>query len=409
MVCHRGATRRKKVPKPVIAEEPPLVVNCICCHCEAVFSPFDVVGAYLDRRCPSCGEILVEDEYDAAAATVLKDIEMLPALIEEAEEEAGKWRTWEHRFRWAVFTPIRRIFERKAEAAESRKDELGQKLPVRRNRLAALVCSRYYTGEWFQRTHVPLERTVVNPYTITVAYGIDGSWNLNPTSSLASGITAEISVFQALLDHVRNFESTLHKAQLVPNIYLPHEQRGRKAEKLWSQIDCVLLTRQAAFVIESKRRRKRVVAPGPFEEIWSTNDGELVDAYNTGTMKDTFEEAGFDDESFALNQNSKHALAFDEACPTYPFERIYEQVVYVGTDSFTADRREFVDNVNVSWIGRGTSEFADIIEGECGQLGEIASQSDIGTLGESLVQMYGDLNQKRGQLHAQRLRNIERR
>ena len=30
-------------------------------------------------------------------------------------------------------------------------------------------------------------------------------------------------------------------------------------------------------------------------------------------------------------------------------------------------------------------------------------------LGESMVQTYGDLNQKRGQLHAERLRNIDSR
>ena len=123
----------------------------------------------------------------------------------------------------------------------------------------------------------------------------------------------------------------------------------------------------------------------------------------------SFGDAGFDDESFALNQNSTHAVAFDEVCGTYPFERIYEQVVYVGTDSFTADCREFVDNVNVSWVGRGTAEFADIIERECETLDDIATQGEIDALGESLVQSYGDLNQKRGQLHAERLRNIERR
>ncbi len=409
MTCHHGATRRKKVPKPKIAEEPPLVVNCICCHCEAVFSPFNVAGTYLDRRCPSCGESLVESEYDSIAAVVLKEIETIPAQIKDAEEESRKWRAWEHRFRWAVFKPVRRIFERKAEAAESRKDEFDQRLSIRRSRLSALARSRYYTGEWFQRTHAPLERTVVGPYRITVAYGSDGSWNLNPTSKLASGITAEIRVFDTLLNRVRDPESALHGAQLVPNIYLPSEQKGRKAGKLWSQIDCVLLTRKAAFVIESKRRRRRIVAPGRFEEIWSTNDGELVAAYNIGAMEGTFEEAGFDDESFALNQNSTHAVAFDEACQEYPFERVFEQVVYVGTDSFTTDCREFVDNVNVSWVGHGAAEFADIIEDECEKLDEFISQSDMDALGESMVQTYGDLNQKRGQLHAERLRNIDSR
>ena len=53
-------------------------------------------------------------------------------------------------------------------------------------------------------------------------------------------------------------------------------------------------------------------------------------------------EAGFTDESFALNQHSRHAVALSEVCGDYPFERVYEQVVYVGTDSFSTDCREFV-------------------------------------------------------------------
>lgn len=193
----------------------------------------------------------------------------------------------------------------------------------------------------------------------------------------------------------------------MPNIYLPHERRSRKAEKLWSQIDCVLLTRQAAFVIESKRRRKHVIAPAPFEDIWSTYDGKLMDACNAGAIEASFKDAGFDDESFALNQNSKHAVAFDEVCQEYPFDRIYEQVVYVDVNSFTTDCREFVDNVNVSWVGQGATEFVDVIEKECSKLDEIVGQSDLDNIGELLVQSYGDLNQKRSQLHAERLRYIE--
>ncbi len=409
MVSRRGATRRRRIPKQEVVEEPPLTVACTCCHCEATFSPFDVLGAYLDRRCPSCGGVLVESEYDASAAAVLRDMEKISAPIDENEKEIERWHIWAYRFRWGVFFLLRRLFERKSEAAVAKRAVLKEQVAVKRTRLGMLARSRYYTGEWFQRTHVPLERTVVGPYKITVAYGVDGSWNINPTSKLTSGIIAEIRVFQELLKRVRDSESGLCGAQIVPNIYLPHEQQGRKAEKFWSQIDCVLLTRQAAFVIESKRRRKDIVAPDQFEEIWSTTNSRLMESYNEGTMECSLRDAGFEDESFALRQNSKHAVEFDEVCQKYPYERIYEQVVYVGTDSFSADYREFIDNVNVSWVGRGRAEFADIIESECGQLDEIVSQRDLDTLGESLIQQYGDLNQKRGQLHTERLKSIRHR
>ena len=97
-----------------------------------------------------------------------------------------------------------------------------------------------------------------------------------------------------------------------------------------------------------------------------------------------------------------------EVCGDYPFERVYEQVVYVGTDSFSTDCREFVDNVNVSKLGRGVADFADIIEAECFRLDDIAPQQRIDDLSERLVETYGDLNQKRGQLHAERIRKMKR-
>ena len=408
MVSHRGATKRKKVPQPGIKVEPPLVVNCICCHCGAVFSPQEVVGRYLVRTCPSCNGSLAEGEYDSAAAAISDEIAIAMQQVEESKAEVEKWKTWTRRFRLAIFKPINRVFQNKADSSMKRCSELSDRLKAKRRRLYAFAKSRYYTSEWYQLTRIPLMRTVVEPYTIKVGYGPAGKWSVSPTDSLTAGITAELQVFMVILARIRDESSPLYEARLVPNVYLPHKQRGARTEQLWSQIDLIVLTRQAAFVIEVKRRRKRIVAPGPFEEIWSTNDGSLVDAYARGMLGCDLSEVGFTDESFALNQNSRHAVALSEVCGDYPFERVYEQVVYVGTDSFSTDCREFVDNVNVSKLGRGVADFADIIEAECFRLDDIAPQQRIDDLSERLVETYGDLNQKRGQLHAERIRKMKR-
>ncbi|MBQ9002854.1 MAG: NERD domain-containing protein [Eggerthellaceae bacterium] len=384
------------------------MVNCICCHCGAVFNPGEVRGRYLNRACPSCNGNLAEGEYDSAAAAISDEIAEVSGLIEESKAAVEKWKTWARRFRLAIFKPINRVFQNKADTSMKRCSELSDRLTAKRRRLYALAKSRYYVSEWYQLTRIPLIRTVVEPYTINVGYGPAGKWSVSPTDSLTSGITAEIQVFMATLARIRDESSQLCEARLVPNIYLPHKQRSVRAERLWSQIDLILLTRQAAFVIEVKRRRKRVLAPAPFEEIWSTTDGSLVDAYARGVLDCASSEAGFTDESFALNQNSRHAIALSEVCKDYPFERIYEQVVYVGTDSFSTDCKGFVDNVNVSKLGRSVADFAGIIEAECARLDSIVSQSRIDDLGEELVETYGDLNQKRGQLHAERIRKMNR-
>lgn len=106
MVSRRGATKRKKV-KPIIVEEPPLVVNCICCHCEAVFRPLDVIGEYLYRKCPSCGGILIENAYDEAYEKVAAEIICIEKEISLAAADKEKWCKWSNRFRWIIFKPIK--------------------------------------------------------------------------------------------------------------------------------------------------------------------------------------------------------------------------------------------------------------------------------------------------------------
>ena len=180
MVSRRGAVKRKKVPQPIMAEEPPLAVNCICCHCDAVFRPFDVTGSYLERTCPSCGAILDEAGYDSSHEVASKEFDHVEAEMPQAEAEVEKWATWVDRFRWAVFKPIQSIFEKRAEKARVRKDDLHLRHYTLRKRFTALAASRYYAGEWFQRTHMPLTRAVVAPTASTFA-----------TAKTASGISTK--------------------------------------------------------------------------------------------------------------------------------------------------------------------------------------------------------------------------
>lgn len=168
MKVRNGTNKKRNDPEPRIVQEPPLVVNCICCNCDAVFSPFKVAGSYLERKCPSCGKALTEDDYDAAAAAIITEIDALRSQREELRDEAKKWDVWAFRFRFAVFFPLRRFFQKRAKAARDGKAKLKRHIKAKQNRLNALAKSRYYTEEWFQRTHTPLQRTVVDPYTINL-------------------------------------------------------------------------------------------------------------------------------------------------------------------------------------------------------------------------------------------------
>ena len=67
MTNKAGRTVRKQIPEPVIPEEPPLDVRCLCPKCSNLFSPEEIGGAYLNRLCPSCGTALSETAYDERA------------------------------------------------------------------------------------------------------------------------------------------------------------------------------------------------------------------------------------------------------------------------------------------------------------------------------------------------------
>ena len=403
--------KRRKAALPTRKAEPPLVVNCVCCHCDTVFKPSDISGSHLNRRCPSCGGKLNESNYDIASRQLHEELVAIKECMSVSDAESRKWELRALRCKWAFLGPLRKRLERKAAEYRTIAEGLAQKHTIRSNRFSILAQSRYYTSEWYQRTRIPLVRKVVSPYRLNVGFDEDGVWYIRQTDKLSSGIMAEYLVFQRLLECVRDAASPLFGAQVVPNIYLNHEQGGDRAEKFWTQIDCVLLTRQAAFVIEVKRRRKHIFTSRPFEMIWSSNScEEMPDQFSSNESNARLTDGDFADESFALNQNSSHAVEFDSTCYAFPFERIYEQGVYVGTRSFHTDCTEFVDNVNVSYLSAYVSnpDFADIIEDECGRLEDMLDQERLNDLGESLVASYGDLNQMRAQLHVQRIKDLVR-
>lgn len=408
MVSRRGATRRKKVPKPILPEEPPLEVDCVCCHCGSLFSPFDVAGTYLKRTCPECGESLSEREYDAKVSSLVSERNDLREKINQWGEALGERKKWKRRLKWVPNRWFRELLNERVAYARLRKRGLEEEMRQRVKSYEVMAPSRYYASEWFARTHIPLERKVLDPYKVGVSYDSDGVWHMHRGDGHAQGLQAEYGVFQALMKRVSDSHSILYQAQILPNIYLLREQQGQREHSFWTQVDCVLLTRQAAFVLEVKHRSGRILAPSPFCQIWSTDSSDLIDAYFNNECGCSLREAGFRDESLALRQNATHAEVFASDCEVYPFERVYEQVVFFKPRSFSAESETFINNANVSCCEHGADRFVGVIEGECAKLDDLLTQEELDDLGESLLRQYGDLNQKRGLLHVERIRALNR-
>lgn len=403
MTNKQGRVNRKNSPAPLLIEEPPLVVNCICPSCGASITPTQVVGTYLGRRCPACGQPIKPSDFDRLASSVLRERESIHAqeiAVTRKLERLGRWRK---RFAFPLLLPLRKFVDRKLARTNvecSSIKEAGHRLD---SRLSSLAHMRYYLSEWYFRTAFPLKRVAVAPFQLRPYYDDKGIWHLPRGKKEISGSTAEFAVFQALYDEVTSPNSILHKAQIVPNIYLPRtSEQARNGSVFWDQIDMVVLTRQAAFVIEVKRRFKRIRSDAPFEDIWSKSPARDDGKETARNLK----EEGWDiTENRALSQNSRHAVAFDDLVPQFPFDRVFEQVVFVGPQSFESNSNEFVGNVNVSCLD-GDSRFLLPIMSACSKLSPIATQSAIDELGETLATRYGDLNQKRSIIHANRVKQF---
>ncbi len=396
MTSKAGRRVRKQIPEPAIPEEPPLDVQCLCPQCSGLFRPEEIQGAYLNRFCPSCGTTLSETAYDERARAICESLNGIEEKLSSGKAEAEKWKKRRQGKLFVWVAPLKRYADRKLRAIEETLDNIrAGKLDSWRN-LGALALSRYYAGEWYLCTGFPLERKVIDPFKLVPEYSAAGTWRLPIGYADAAGMTAEFEVFQKVLEKVRDATSSLYQARLLPNLYFPREPSSRGERALWDQVDLIVATRQAAFVLEVKSRKgASVTAFRPFEVV-GINGAE---------------------ETAALTQNSRHAVAFADICPKYPFESVYEQLVFTRLDSFETDEAGFVDNVNVSVAecescrtahasGCDARSFVDAIEAECENLPPIMDQQQLDRLGETLVTTYGDLNQKRARLHVQRIKNM---
>lgn len=71
----RGRVNRKTKSAPESIEEPRLVINCVCPSCDASINPSQIIGGYLDRRCPICNHSIKPEDFDELASYVLQELE----------------------------------------------------------------------------------------------------------------------------------------------------------------------------------------------------------------------------------------------------------------------------------------------------------------------------------------------
>lgn len=417
VVPGRKKNRKLDPIGPKLPVEPPLRVHCRCPHCKRDFGPLDMKGDYLKRACPLCNNAITAKDYDAIAANLDTRIKMLKRELDNLAAANAKNEKLIKLAKLPLLNLFRPHLLERANALRIEEQQMRKELNEVSHALKYAAYDRYYTGEYFQSTHTALKHVKANPYELKPFYNKDGIWRLSAQTKSSRGLAAEIEVFNALLEEVQRPSSTLYRARLVPNIYLPKETNNRGLDRLWDQIDLILLTTRAAFVIEIKNRVSHVVSCAPFAVIYSSKASDCP-PLNENLCPLKIQDWS-KNESRALAQNSQHALAFDTACSLYLFEQIYEELVFVGTKSFSTNSQQFIENINVSILEPKNKQdslqksdaeppFIAAIKSVYKNLDELVTTNQVDAEAERLINTYGDLNQRRGIMHTARIKSLQK-
>lgn len=408
-----GAAKPRKVPVPRTPELPSNTPQVSCHACNESIDDVRTLFAppFRNRVCPHCGASLTEEAFDEAFREICEEQAAGDAALRRVKRSRDrvfpiiKWMRSSRVVRRAP-KPIRKYVKKVLKAKD---DKMNSRIASARAvvtdiglRSRCMRVSRYYSSLWYLSSGIPLEAdTSWLSYSLSLRYAAFESHCVfslmgSSGSAEAASIAGEHEVFELLRKRTLVPDSPLFNARILPNLYLPKERGHVAAGSFWNQIDCLVLTRSCAFVIEVKRRCADVRTCRPFDHIWSNSPGKKYDKEEDLTLWDD-----------PLGQNAKHAKLFNSLCGEYPYERIYEAVVIVGSHSFKSDCDQFVGNVYVGSMNR-SKRLVGTFEDAIRENDPIMTDEEVDALADAYIDKYADRELKRWAIHVARIQDYYR-
>lgn len=361
--------------------------EAVCPHCHGAFSVGGIVVDGDVRMCPLCAGPLDAGAFDEEAMRQIESAQAYRALVRKRNRLIGYVKhasIWKVELIGRLTFPIRRRIRK---WIHRRFDPQLKELGSRWVPLDRLAESRYLCSAYFDETRTPLVFPAkFGGYELCCAYGPDGSFIVGARENPAwrKGFMAEVAAFDVL----RSFAATpavCDGSEVLANLYFPKHQESCVFEtgSYFSQVDMVLLTCRAAYVFEVKSRCKEV--------RWDPRrDGA------TGGGKAGRRLAG------ALGQLADHAYVLQQNIPAYPYERVYEVLLYAEVDDF-ASAQSFVDNVIVADIRGCELSCAGAIEQVERELEPLMTAAELRDVATTVRERFGDRDLRKRQMHLMRL------
>ncbi len=357
---------------------------------------------YGGSACPSCGAMLVSSAYDAAAqrlvsqrVTLERDLNALICAHDEAERANTRWG----RLRVLPFLPSRRKLRRlegKQAAVRAQVDEVT-------HRLRDLASARYYMGGWYRATGIGLRCDAStasgfdrNPFA-GASYDSVGVFQLRTKlgTKALRGIFGEYCVF-SLLDGALG-EGDIGAGCLLRSLYIPDyssPERDRYGASFTEEIDLLLMTSRALYVIEVKNLRGDItVRPQRFcdrydIEVAPRGKSARSPAPNLRTDR-------------GPSQNHRHLCALAHALEGIVDRRAFVNlVVYVDNGfEFIMETPQGLGGAYIATTGQGNANVIETIKSiECARE-QIWSMAEVEAISAMIDARYSDVDGSKAETH----------
>lgn len=143
-----------------------------------VLIPSQIIGDYLDRRCPICNHSIKPEDFDELASYVLQDLKRTRGQKDIVAQRLDQLEYKHERFNYILLRPFKRFISKKLKHVQEEYSAVRKTQHLLNTCLLALARMRYYLSEWYFRTGFPLKRTVVAPFELRPCYDDSGIWRL---------------------------------------------------------------------------------------------------------------------------------------------------------------------------------------------------------------------------------------
>lgn len=375
--------------------------TCPCWNCGQ-----GVPLASLGEVCSYCGASLTSFDYDWAATMLLQELAQIDIEAKERKTALAAFeKRWEKlkRSHRIIAWLVSRVWSKRYSALKNEHGQSAKQRRAKKKKLGKYAEAHYYASQWFKSMKIMLASSgeVDSPFR-RARYDDHGNHFLEiDHTSDARGLLGEYLVYDLLSSAIESGE--LAEAALIPDLYLPvqHGSYGHFVDRAYTEIDCVLVTRRAIYVIEVKNLY------GHVSGVYKRKAQEYrvyFEPAHKGALRSNRPRV----EDRGPEQNERHREAFISAIEC-PKNSTFNIVSYINNFGFVPPKKQGVKNTYLTTDkGETDANILEVIKRIESALPVIRSKDEVKALSYELMYRFRDDDGSKKIDHQERLHKESR-